>query len=39
MANEFKYPVSTRLPIESLIGCLAGLTVAPFVAMVDKAII
>jgi hypothetical protein len=39
MSTEFRYPLTQRMPIEALIGFTAGFTVAPFVAMVDKAII
>jgi len=39
MTSDFRYPLTQRLPLESLIGLTAGFTVAPFVAMVDKAII
>ena len=33
------YPIYQRLPIEALIGCFSAFTVAPFVTIVDKAVV
>ena len=39
MTTEFTYPTAIRVPLDALIGIVAGFTVAPFITVVDKAVV